>query len=80
MCDSFQFTVRKPSNHNVGSGPMEKINRNIVEATSVRMPDSRGKVMTIIADESITVQIRADKCELSSRVTKIRIISIFFTR
>lgn len=49
---------------------MEKINRNIVEATSVRIPDSRGKVMTITADESITAQIRADKCELNSTVNK----------
>lgn len=49
---------------------MEKINRNIVEATNVRIPDSRGNVMTITADESITVQIRADKCELNSKTKK----------
>lgn len=63
-----KFTVRKPSNHNVGSGPIEKINRNIVEATNVLMPDSLGNVITMTADESITVQIRADKCELNSGV------------
>lgn len=55
------FTVTKPSNHNVGSGPTEKINRNIVDATNVRIPDSLGKVITIAADASITVQIKADK-------------------
>lgn len=56
----FFFTVRKPSNHNVGSGPIDIINRNIVDATSTRIPDSRGKVITIAADASITVQISAD--------------------
>lgn len=55
------FTVRKPSNHNVGSGPIEKINRNIVDATNVRIPDALGKVMTIAADASMTVQIKADR-------------------
>lgn len=64
------FTVTKPSNHNVGSGPIEKINRNIVEATNVRIPDSLGNVITITADESMTVQIRPDKCELSSKIKK----------
>lgn len=54
-------TVTNPSNHKVGSGPIENINRKIVDATNVRIPDSRGNVMTIAADESITAQIRADK-------------------
>lgn len=57
----YVFTVTKPSSHNVGSGPTEKINRNIVDATNVRIPDSLGKVMTIAADESMTVQIKADR-------------------
>lgn len=55
------FTVTKPSSHNVGSGPTEKIIRNIVDATNVRIPDSLGKVITIAADVSMTVQIKADK-------------------
>lgn len=55
------FTVTKPSSHNVGSGPTEKINRNIVDATNVRIPDSLGKVITIAADASMTVQIKADR-------------------
>lgn len=55
------FTVTKPSSHNVGSGPTEKINRKIVDATNVRIPDSLGKVITIAADASITVQIKADR-------------------
>jgi len=58
---SFVFTVTKPSSHNVGSGPTEKINRNIVDATNVRIPDSLGKVITIAADASMTVQIKADR-------------------
>lgn len=62
------LTVSEPSNHKVGSGPTENINLNIVEATNVRMPDSRGKVTTITADESMTVQISPEKCELSSAI------------
>lgn len=70
----YLLTVRKPSNHNVGSGPMEKINRNIVEATNVRIPDSRGSVRTITADDNITVQMRADKCELNSKRRKVSVL------
>lgn len=61
MFEFYVFTVTKPSSHNVGSGPMEKINRNIVDATNVRIPDSLGKVITIAADASMTVQIKADR-------------------
>lgn len=57
----YVFTVTKPSNHNVGSGPTEKISRSIVDATNVRIPDSLGKVITMAADASITVQIKADR-------------------
>jgi len=61
MFEFYVFTVTKPSSHSVGSGPTEKINRNIVDATNVRIPDSLGSVITIAADASMTVQIKADK-------------------
>lgn len=64
------FTVTKPSNHNIGSVPMEKINRNIVEATNVRIPDSRGNITLITANENITIHMIPEKCELSSEIMK----------
>lgn len=61
------FTVRIPSNRNVGSGPIENINLNIVAATKVRIPDSLGSVTTIKADNNITAQMSSDKCEPKSK-------------
>jgi len=46
----------------VGSGPTEKIILRIVDATNVRTPDSRGRVITMAADTNITAQIKPDKC------------------
>jgi hypothetical protein len=51
-----------PRSISVGSGPTEKINLRIVDATNVRMPDSRGRVITMAADTNITAQIKPDKC------------------
>lgn len=61
-----------PKSDNVGSGPIEKISLNIVEATKVLMPVSLGKVKTNVADDNIATQIRADIVELNSR--KINLI------
>jgi hypothetical protein len=51
-----------PSSNRVGSGPTEKIILRIVDATNVRTPDSRGRVITMAADTNITAQIKPDKC------------------
>lgn len=66
MCTIFRTTVRNPSNQRVGSGPIENINLRIVDATRVLIPDSRGRVKTITAEDSITVHMRPDKCGISS--------------
>jgi hypothetical protein len=56
-----------PKSKRVGSGPTEKIILRIVDATSVRMPDSRGSVITMAADTNITAHIKPEKCCPSSR-------------
>lgn len=56
-----------PRSKRVGSGPTEKIILRIVDATSVRTPDSRGSVITMAADTNITAQIKPEKCCPSSR-------------
>lgn len=60
------MTVIEPRTHSVGSGPSEKMHRSIIDATSVRMPDSRGNVITIASDDNMMAQISHDICELSS--------------
>lgn len=59
-----------PRSQSVGSGPAEKIILRMVEATSVRMPDSRGKVMTMAAETNITAHIRPDRWGPSSIKTR----------
>ena len=54
--------MRVPRVISVGSGPAEKIILRIVDATNVRTPDSRGRVITMAADTNITAQIKPDKC------------------
>lgn len=56
-----------PKRDSVGSGPIEKISLSIVDATSVLIPVSLGKVNTNVADDNIATQIRADIVELSSK-------------
>ena len=51
-----------PRVSSVGSGPTEKIILRIVDATNVRTPDSRGRVITMAADTNITAHINPDKC------------------
>lgn len=65
--------MRKPSNQRVGAGPIENISRNIVDATRVRIPDSRGSVMTITVEASMTVQMSIDKWEFKSANCKKKI-------
>lgn len=72
MCIPFSTTVTEPSNHNVGSGPIENIHRNITDATSVRIPDSRGNVITIANDDNIMAHISIDMCEFNSAVKKTK--------
>lgn len=55
------LTVNIPKIHKVGSGPTEKINLRIVDATNVLTPDSRGTVTTIAAETNITAQISPEK-------------------
>lgn len=75
------YTVSIPSKRNVGSGPMEKINLNIVAATKVRMPDSLGRVITITAESNITAQMSNDKCEPRSTIKKkiIKVMQYVYT-
>jgi hypothetical protein len=56
-----------PRSKSVGSGPAEKIILRIVDATSVRTPDSRGSVITMATDTNITAQIKPEKCCPNSR-------------
>lgn len=60
------MTVRNPKSHIVGAGPIENIMRSIIDATKVRIPDGRGTVTIDASDSSITVHIKADKCEFNS--------------
>lgn len=62
----FSKTVTDPSSQSVGSGPIENINRRIIDATRVRIPDSRGNVITMANDESIITQITNDMWECNS--------------
>lgn len=55
-----------PSSHSVGSGPIENINLNIVEATKVLIPVSFGNDITSAAEDIIAAQIKADIVELNS--------------
>lgn len=50
----------------VGDGPIENIMRNIIEATSVRIPAGRGTVNKLMNDNSITVHIKPDKWAFNS--------------
>jgi hypothetical protein len=61
------LTVMVPRSKSVGSGPTENIILRIVDATSVRTPDSRGSVITMATDTNITAQIKPEKCCPSSR-------------
>lgn len=60
------MTVINPSIQIVGDGPIEKIIRNIMDATKVRIPDGRGTVNMLAIDNNITVHINIDKCEFNS--------------
>lgn len=66
MCTPFSVTVNEPNSHSVGSGPIEKIMRSIIDATSVRMPEVRGTVNTIIIDMKIIAQISNDRWVFNS--------------
>jgi hypothetical protein len=59
-----------PRISSVGSGPKEKIILRIEDATNVRTPDSRGRVITMAIDTNITAQIKPDKCCPNSRRKK----------
>ena len=54
------LTVTTPNKHNVDSGPNRNIARNIIEPINVRMPDSRGKVITITKENIIIAQNNND--------------------
>lgn len=61
MWTPFRIIVNRPNSHNVGSGPAENINRNMIDATNVRTPFVRGRVQTVANDNNIIVQISQDK-------------------
>lgn len=65
----FKKTVNVPKSDNVGSGPIEKISLNIVDATNVLIPVSLGNVKTKVADDSIATHISTDIVELNSKTT-----------
>lgn len=56
----FKTTVNVPSIQMVGDGPIDKIIRNIIDATNVRIPDGLGTVNILASDNSITVHIMPD--------------------
>lgn len=75
--------VTVPRSQSVGSGLSEKISRSIVDATKVRIPVSRGNVITIAAETIIATQIIADIVELISAEKKkiqFRLSRQFFER
>lgn len=63
----FKTTVSVPKSERVGSGPIEKINLSMVDATKVLIPVSLGKVNTSVAEESMATHIRRDIVELNSK-------------
>lgn len=54
------LTVTTPNKHKVDSGPNKNIARNIIEPINVRMPDSRGNVITITKENIIMAQNNND--------------------
>lgn len=57
----FIRTVAVPRIISVGSGPIDKINRTVVNAMSVLTLACRGTVITIAADTIITAHVNADQ-------------------
>ena len=61
-----ELTFNVPIKMSVGSSPTEKINLKMVEAMNVRIPEGRGKVMTIARDTNMAVHTNPDNQESKS--------------
>jgi hypothetical protein len=66
LFQDFVLTVAVPRRMSVGSGPIDNINRTVVNAMSVLTLACRGTVITIAADTIITAQVNADQWVLTS--------------
>lgn len=64
------LTVTTPRRQSVDSGPSRNMKRRITEPINVRMPDSRGSVITITKENINMAQNSREICELSSESQK----------